>query len=279
LNLFLHITGRRDDGYHDLQTAFQLLDYGDTLSIAVGAGNGEVELVGDLKELAPQENLIWRAASLLQDRSGCRQSASIELTKRLPLGGGLGGGSSNAATTLVALNHLWQCGFNTDQLAELGRELGADVPVFVRGLSAWGEGIGDKLAPLALAENWFVVLQPGVHVETAKLFSNPQLTRNSTPITIAGFRAGERTRNVFEPLVCKLWPEVDQARQALDTCRPEHAAPARLTGSGACVFAQLGSENEAQYVLSSLQDRWVGFVARGVNQSPLLDALRRHQGQ
>ncbi len=283
LNLFLHITGRRDDGYHNLQTAFQLLDYGDTLAIGVGTEvsdkPGHIELLGDLQHLQQEENLIYRAASLLQARAACHQSASIELTKRLPMGGGLGGGSSNAATTLVALNHLWQCGFGTDQLAAMGRELGADVPVFVRGLSAWGQGIGDELAPLTLAQNWFVVLQPGVHVETAKLFSNPQLTRNSTPITIAGFRAGEITSNVFEPLVCELWPEVRQARQALDACRPAEAKPARLTGSGACVFAELGSESEAQIVLSSLQDRWAGFVARGVNHSPLLDALGQHRAR
>ncbi len=278
LNLFLHITGRREDGYHNLQTAFQLLDFGDTLDIEIGDHHTNVALSGDLADLPVEENLIWRAAKLLQAHTGSRQSASIGLTKRLPLGGGLGGGSSNAASTLVALNHLWRCGLNIDELAKLGSQLGADVPVFVRGESAWGEGIGDKLSPLRLAESWFVVLQPGVHVETAKLFSNPQLTRNSTPITIAGFRAGEVTSNVFEPLACELWPEIDQARQALDSCRPESASPARLTGSGACVFATAGSDNEAHFVLSSLQDRWGGFVARGVNRSPLLGALAQHQG-
>lgn len=279
LNLFLHITGRRDDGYHNLQTVFQLLDFGDTLEIAArdATANGDITISGDVADIAPADNLIWRAATLLQQHSGGRQSAHIKLLKRIPMGAGLGGGSSNAATALLVLNQLWGCGLTLDQLASLGRQLGADVPVFVRGHSAWAEGIGEQLTPLTLGSQWFVVLKPDVHVKTAHLFSNPQLTRDCTPITIAGFRSGEFTCNVFEPVACHLWPDIAQALQALNACGSQRKMTARLTGTGACVFLPCGSKNEAQSVLSSLGRKWNGFIAQGVDRSPLhrmLDGIR-----
>lgn len=268
LNLFLHITGRRADGYHLLQTVFQLLDYGDTLRFRLRA-DGDIRRDYSLVGVAEQDDLIVRAARLLQAHCHGRQGVDIELEKRLPAGGGLGGGSSDAATTLIALNHLWGCDLTSEQLAALGLHLGADVPVFVHGHSAWAEGVGDRLDALALPEPWYVVLAPEVNVSTAEVFSDPQLIRDCPPITIRAFLTGQRVHNVCEPVVMARFPLVAKALHALS----EHA-PARLTGTGACVFASFASESAARAAWAELSGQWRGFVAQGVNTSPLLQVLQ-----
>ncbi|MBU6420638.1 MAG: 4-(cytidine 5'-diphospho)-2-C-methyl-D-erythritol kinase [Gammaproteobacteria bacterium] len=266
LNLFLHVTGRRADGYHLLQTLFQFLDHGDTLDFELRA-DGRITRPTGPGEIAEAEDLVVRAAQLLRESSGVRHGVDIHLHKRLPHQAGLGGGSSDAATTLVALNRLWAAGLDTEALAALALELGADVPVFVRGRAAWAEGVGEILTPVDLPEPWYLVLQPGCSVATREVFQAPDLTRNSAAITIARFYAGEG-QNDFEPVVRKRYPPVAQALDWLG-----QRAPARLTGSGACVFAAFESENAARLVLSALPQAWQGFVARGRNRSPLLDRL------
>ena len=265
LNLFLHITSRRADGYHVLQTLFQFIDFGDQLRFHLN-DEGRVYRLGELAGVAEDDDLCVRAARLLQAETGCRQGAGIALAKRLPLGGGLGGGSSDAATTLVALNHLWGLGLDEDALATLGLRLGADVPVFVRGHAAWAEGVGEVLQPVMLDEPWFLVLVPGVSVATAALFAHPELTRDQPPVKMRDFLAGT-CGNVFEPLVRQACPEVEAALQWLS----ERAA-ARMTGTGACVFAAFNTEDEARRVAAAAEGRWQTIVARGRNRSPLLAA-------
>jgi 4-diphosphocytidyl-2-C-methyl-D-erythritol kinase len=269
LNLFLHITGRRDDGYHLLQTVFQPLSVGDTLDFLPRAADG-IHLETPLPGVPPERDLVVRAARLLRETAGIGGGAVIRLHKRLPMGGGLGGGSSDAATTLVALDHLWGLGLGEDRLAELGVALGADVPVFVRGRAAWAEGVGEQLTPLDLPEAWYLVIDPGVSLSTAELFSAPELTRNCPPITIPDFLSG-RGVNVFEPLVRARSPELDRAMAWLH----ERAGTARLTGTGACIFAALSRREEAEAMLGRLPAPWRGFVARGLNRSPLLERLAR----
>lgn len=262
LNLFLLVTGRREDGYHDLQTLFQLLDYGDQLAFSIRQDGGlrrQTEMAG----VAERDDLTVRAADILQRESNTPLGVDIFVDKKLPLGGGLGGGSSDAATTLVALNQLWQCGFNKDELAHMGKELGADIPVFVYGATAWAEGIGEQLTPVSLPKRWYVVVQPAVEVSTASIFSDPQLTRDNPPITIADFLA-RGSENVFEPLVTGKYPEV---KQALDWL--EQHAPARMTGTGSCVFASLETRFEANDILSQLPAELSGFVASGTQYSPM----------
>lgn len=266
LNLFLKITGRRADGYHTLQTLFQLLDYGDELRFQA-TDNPDITLSPSLAGVADADNLILRAARLLQDASGCGRGARIELDKRLPLGGGIGGGSSNAATTLLALNQLWRTGFSLRQLAKLGLSLGADVPVFVYGRTAWAEGIGEQLQAVDLEQHWFVVIHPGCSVSTREIFSHQQLTRNSPPIKIAAFlRQG--AGNDCENVVKSLYPEVKNALEWLN-----QFAPAQLTGTGSCLFARFADEASAQDVFSKRPASYSGFVARGVNHSPSITAL------
>jgi 4-diphosphocytidyl-2-C-methyl-D-erythritol kinase len=268
LNLFLHITSRRPDGYHLLQTVFQLLDVGDALRFRI-TPESSIRRDYELPGVSAEADLVVRAARLLQQYCQVASGAQIQLTKRLPAGGGLGGGSSDAATTLVALNQLWGCNLAPDALAELGLRLGADVPVFVRGHSAWGEGVGEYLEPIELPERWFVVLAPAVSVSTPKVFSDPQLIRDCPPITIRDFLAG-RGQNVCEPVVRAQYPEVAEALDALASF-----ASARLTGTGACVFAGFDSEQAARAAWSQLAGQWQGFVAKGVNTSPLLDTLQQ----
>ncbi|HVW71267.1 MAG TPA: 4-(cytidine 5'-diphospho)-2-C-methyl-D-erythritol kinase, partial [Steroidobacteraceae bacterium] len=221
LNLFLHVTGRRPDGYHELQTLFQLIDLCDTVGIRV-QGDGRIERPEGPVGVDPDSDLTVRAAKALQSATGCRLGASLRIVKKIPMGGGLGGGSSDAATVLLALNHLWGCGQSVDQLARLGLPLGADVPVFVRGSSAWAEGVGERLEPVELPERWYVVIHPGVAVPTRDVFQSPELTRNSPIITIrafferggapiAGGTAGSATRNDCEPVVRARYPEVADA--------------------------------------------------------------------
>ena len=263
LNLFLHIIGRRDDGYHLLQTVFQFLDFGDRLRFTPRT-DGRVQRLNALPGVRPEQDLVVRAARLLQQACDSAQGVDIEVDKRLPMGGGLGGGSSDAATTLVALNHLWQCGLDQMVLARLGLQLGADVPVFIQGQAAWAEGIGEQLMPVELPESWFVVLCPPITVSTAEVFSAPQLRRDCPPITIRDFLAGGDVANVCEPLVRARYPEVDAALRDLDAF-----APARMTGTGACVFAAFEEEAVARQAYEALANKWPGFVARGMNTSPL----------
>lgn len=262
LNLFLHILGRRDDGYHQLQTVFQLLDFGDELLLRTRA-DGQIRLTPELAGVPVRQNLIWRAADALRQATGCTLGADIHLTKRLPMGGGLGGGSSNAATALVGLNRLWRTGLDTEALIRMGRNLGADVPIFIRGDSAWAEGIGDLLTPVELPERWFVVLIPDCHVSTANIFQHRELTRDTLPITIRAFLGGGGN-NDCQPVVEKLHPEVLAARRWL-----QQYGPSRMTGTGACVFAPFDTQAEAESILAQRPDHLDGFVARGVNRSPL----------
>ena len=267
LNLFLHITGRRADGYHELQTLFRLLDWGDHMYFSAN-NSGEITLGGSELNIPPAQNLIVRAALALPRLDG-RQGAHVELHKRIPEGGGLGGGSSNAATTLLALNQLWELGLSTTQLQQLGAQLGADVPVFTAGHTAWAEGIGEILRPVNLADSWYLVIAPQCHVSTAEIFSNEPLTRNTSPIKIAAFFEGH-SRNDCQDLVRSLHPEVDNALKWLD-----NFGEARLTGTGACVFASFPNEQQARLALGQLPDPMTGFVAKGVNTSPVLSALAR----
>ena len=262
LNLFLHITGRRPDGYHALQTVFQLLDHGDTLHVSAD-DSGEIVLETGFPGVAHEDNLIVRAARKLAAHTGSTRGARLAIDKRLPMGGGLGGGSSNAATTLVALNELWQLGLSIDELADLGLSLGADVPVFVRGHSCWAEGVGERITPIELPERWYVVLVPDCHVGTRDVFTAPDLTRNTAPITMRAFLAGEG-HNDCEPVVRRRYPAVAQALDWLG----QHG-DARLTGTGACVFAAFSNEDEAR-TIAALRAPGAGcFVAKGLNISPL----------
>jgi len=263
LNLFLHITGRRPDGYHELQTVFQFLDYSDYLSFTPRS-DGAIQLHG-MSGIAPEDNLIVRAARLLQPRDR-PSGVDIHIDKRLPMGGGLGGGSSNAATTLLALNHLWQTGHSPDALAEKGLSLGADVPVFVRGHSAWAEGVGEKLTPVSAPEDWFVVLIPPCEISTAEVFRHQGLTRDTPKRRIRTAFEGNADgfKNDCEPVVQALYPDV---KKAIDWLKA--FGNARLTGTGACVFASFGTQSAAQQVLASSPSGIEGFIAQGVNHSPL----------
>ncbi|MBY6190561.1 4-(cytidine 5'-diphospho)-2-C-methyl-D-erythritol kinase [Microbulbifer agarilyticus] len=275
LNLMLRILGRREDGYHELQTVFQLLDVGDTMTFSP-TNDGQIHLHCPGVDVPPEQNLIVRAARLLQAAALQQLSnrrdfgAKITVDKVLPAGGGIGGGSSDAATTLLALNHLWQCELDLEALAELGRQLGADVPVFVRGTSAFAEGVGEKLTPVAIEPRWYLVLKPVCHVSTAALFSNPRLTRDSAAITLAALRdrqlnsdwLNQYAGNDFQPLVEDLYPEVREAREWL-----AQYADAFLTGTGACVFAGFESEAAARKVLAARPNGWEGFVAKGADES------------
>jgi 4-diphosphocytidyl-2-C-methyl-D-erythritol kinase len=267
LNLFLHITGRRADGYHNLQTLFQLLDYGDTLRFTA-RNDGEVTLSPAIPGVAFEDNLIIKAVHLLQQQTEVSLGVDIQLEKRLPMGGGIGGGCSNAATTLVALNHLWQCGLSQPQLQQLGLQLGADVPVFVFAQTAWAEGVGEALQAIEMPENWFLVVQPDCHVSTQQIFSHKDLTRDSPAIKVAAFLE-QGGQNACQALVRSLYPQVDEALNWF----AEHGYQAKLTGTGACVFTQFATAEAAQHVLHSLPKHLPGFVAQGVNQSPLYNLI------
>lgn len=268
LNLFLYITGQRADGYHTLQTLFQFLDYGDTLDIAP-RGDGEIRLLTPVEGVAHEDNLIVRAARLLMkaasesNRLPQGSGADISIEKRLPMGGGLGGGSSNAATVLVALNHLWQCGLSVDELAALGLTLGADVPVFVRGHAAFAEGVGEILTPVEPEEKWYLVAHPGVSIPTPVIFKDPDLPRNTPKRSIKTLLKCE-FGNDCEVIARKRFREVDAALSWL-----LEYAPSRLTGTGACVFAEFDTESRARQVLEQAPEWLKGFVAKGVNLSPL----------
>ena len=269
INLFLHITGQREDGYHLLQTAFQFLDYCDFLQFAV-TEQSDIQLSTPISGIPEDQNLIVRAAKQLQQQCKCTKGAVISIDKNLPMGGGLGGGSSNAATTLVALNHLWQCHLNTKQLAEIGLNLGADVPVFIHGYAAWAEGVGEQLTTISPAEPWYVVIMPPCHVSTAQIFASQELTRDCEPITIPRFLSGEG-RNICEGIVREHYPAVSDALDWLN-----QFGKARMTGTGACVFLGFDSQEQAQNVVSTLPKDWQGFIARGQNKSPLATLMAKH---
>ena len=269
LNLFLHVTGRRQDGYHDLQTIFQLIERCDRIGLAVRS-DGRITRTAGMADVEPDKDLAVRAARALQRRAGVALGADIQVIKRIPAGGGLGGGSSDAASVLLALNALWRCELSLEQLALLGMELGADVPVFVFGNSAWGEGRGERLTAMELPPRWFLVIHPGVGVSTAEIFQAPELTRNSTVITIRAF-SESRAVNVFEPVICARRPEVAEALAWLRGQVDAHGAAvtARMTGTGACIFASFERAEDAERVAARVPDRWSSFVARGLNRSPL----------
>lgn len=268
LNLFLHIVGRRADGYHRLQTVFQLLDWGDTLRLRPRA-DGVMRRLDPLPGVAVEDDLALRAAHALRAATGTRWGVDVAIDKLIPVGGGLGGGSSDAATTLVALNRLWRTGLDEDRLAAIGLGLGADVPLFVRGRSAWAEGVGERLTPIELPPGWFVVLDPGVQVPTAELFQAPDLTRDAPQMTIPRFTSGAVTGNAFEPVVRRRFAAVARALDWLNG----HGA-ARLSGSGACVFVPVVSREAGAAILEGCPLDMRGFVARGVSESPLLACLR-----
>jgi 4-diphosphocytidyl-2-C-methyl-D-erythritol kinase len=263
LNLMLRVVGRRADGYHLLQTVFQLLDYGDELGFGV-RHDGAVVRIGTVEGVPPEADLVVRAARALQSATGCAAGADIALHKRLPMGGGLGGGSSDAATTLHALNRLWGLGLDLDELAAIGLRLGADVPIFVRGHSSWSEGVGERLTPIALPPAWYLVVRPPCEVSTRDVFADPELTRNSALITISDFLAGASGNDCL-PVVEKRHPPVADALRWLG--RFTHP---RLTGTGSCVFGVFATEQDALGVLAQLPERFAGFVSRGIDRSPVL---------
>ncbi len=270
LNLFLYVTGRRPDGYHELQTAFRLIDLADTLRY-VSRKDEEVVLRQPLLGVPPEQDLCVRAARLLKQATGHRGGVEISLEKRIPMGGGLGGGSSDAATTLLALNHLWRLGLARGQLQQLALKLGADVPVFVFGGNAFAEGVGERLAPIVLPDAWYLVLVPPVAVPTAEVFAYPELTREAKPIRITAFFDGLKTRtlrNDLEPVVSKHYPEVARHLAWLN----QHGE-GRMSGSGACVFAEYSTQSAAYAAQAELPRTMRGFVARGLERHPLQGLL------
>ena len=271
LNLFLHIVGRRPDGYHELQTCFQFVDLCDEITLKVRA-DGEIRRAQEIPGLPADADLCVRAARALKAASGSALGVDISLEKRIPIGGGLGGGSSDAATCLVALNQLWNLNWPAQKLAALGLKLGADVPVFVHGRVAWAEGVGERLTPLypplAPSEPNYLILKPNVFVSTAAVFQDPELTRNSAPITIHGFLASGG-RNDCLGVVRRRYPEVAHALDWLSVF-----GSARLTGTGACVFLACETLDLAQEILRKVPPEFEGFLARGLNDSPLLEGLR-----
>lgn len=268
LNLFLHVVGRRADGYHLLQTLFRFLDFGDSLDIELRS-DGEIRLLNPIADVPPERDLCWRAARLLQTHTGCRLGADIRLHKCLPMGGGLGGGSSDAATVLLVLNRLWGLNLPRVELQALGLTLGADVPIFVFGRSAFAQGVGEILTPWTPAPASYVVLTPPVHVSTPAIFANPGLTRNTPSIKILDLSDGYG-RNDLEPLACALHPEVAEYLTWLNS-QIDGSGLARMTGSGACVFASFSARAEAERVFALCPGYMNGFVADGLDQHPLYE--------
>jgi len=294
LNLFLHITGRREDGYHLLQSVFQFLDYSDKLFFNIRT-DSTINLDPPLASVSNDDNIIVKAAKALQKHTNCQKGADITLDKHLPMGGGLGGGSSDAATTLLALNALWETKLSKQELMDIGLTLGADVPVFIFGHSAWAEGVGEDLEAINLAEDWFLVIFPNIHINTGTIFSSIELTRDKLPIKIRDFLNGS-TENVCEPVVSELYPEVKEALDWLDkhaeveaksnartntrtdimgdtrtSGRTNARTNAKLTGTGACIFASFGSEKDseqqARKIAACVPKKWQVFVAKGLNKT------------
>ena len=269
LNLFLHVVGRRQDGYHLLQTVFRFLDFSDQLSFAVRP-DGIVRLHNPIAGVPEEKDLCVRAAKLLQQKTATTQGVDIFMQKQIPMGGGLGGGSSDAATTLLALNHLWKVNLNPEQLLELGLQLGADVPVFIFGQNAFAEGVGEKLAAIELPPAWYLVLVPPVQVSTAEIFTSKELTRNTIPITIPPFSVWQG-HNDLELVVCRAYPEVARCLEWLK--RLENTTIAAMSGSGACVFAEFATERAARAAFEQIPDDMKGFVAKGLDCHPMHKTL------
>ena len=283
LNRFLHITGRRSDGYHELQTAFQFLDYADEIQLTVRE-DGQIRRITDVAGVAVEDDLTVRAGRLLKSVSEVPLGADIRIRKRIPTGAGLGGGSSDAATALVGLNRLWGVGLSQAELAELGLRLGADVPVFIFGSAAWAEGVGQILTRLDIEECWYLIVYPGCHVSTARVFSAPDLTRDSPPLKIRDLFPGprgnqspfdllKRGRNDCETVVRQRYPQVDAALRWLSG-----EGPARMTGTGAAVFTPLADQCAGHASLARVPDGWQGILARGLNRSPLYVAAASSEG-
>lgn len=266
LNLMLRITGQREDGYHLLQTVFQLTDLCDWLTFSP-RDDGQIRLTTPIPNVPEETDLTIRAAKLLRKETGCLQGVNIEVEKNLPMGGGLGGGSSDAATTLVALNHLWGLDVPEQRLMQLGLQLGADVPVFIFGHAAWAEGVGEKLEKIDVPEKWIVIIKPECHVDTKEVFSLKDLTRDSKSIRMADFLTGQHQNDCLD-VVRKLYKPVEKA--LIDLSR---FSEARLTGTGACVFAQFDSEELAKQAYESLNRQWQVYLTKGLNRSLLLDML------
>lgn len=265
LNLFLHVTGRRADGYHLLQTAFQLINRSDSLHIQT-RNDGILRRTNTIAGVPEHDDLIIRAARLLQNHTGCRLGADLTLDKQLPMGGGLGGGSSDAASTLIGLNHLWGCGLKRQELMDLGLQLGADVPFFLFGHNAFAEGVGEKLQAIETPECWYLVIEPGVQVPTPAIFSAKELTRDTKPVKITDFSSSAKKnwKNDLQTVACALFPQVDEAVKWLNTY-----GDAKMTGSGACVFCAFFDENSANEVLKQVPDRWAAWVAKALSQHPM----------
>jgi 4-diphosphocytidyl-2-C-methyl-D-erythritol kinase len=266
LNLFLRITSRRADGYHTLQTVFRLLDWGDRISVRLRNDDRVVRVGKAAAGVFEQDDLLVRAAKILQKDANCTQGADISIEKYIPMGAGLGGGSSDAASVLVALNQLWGTGFDVDRLAAMGLRLGADVPAFVRGQNAWAEGVGEQLVPINLPPAWYVLASPGVHVATADIFQDPDLTRDAAPATISDFLSGTALDNAFEPVLRRREPAVE----ALFTLLARIGRP-RLTGSGSMCFVEFANRGSAEAALAALPPGIDAWLARGAERSPLLD--------
>ena len=266
INLFLHINGRRADGYHELQTLFQFLEYGDELEFDV-RNDGQIQRLGGLRDVPPEQDLVVRAARALQQAAQCRLGANIRVLKRIPAGAGLGGGSSDAATTLAVLNQLWGLRLPADELATIGLRLGADVPIFLHGHAAWAEGVGERLIDSEPEEHWYLLVTPELHVSTATVFGHPELPRNSPRISPADYQF-EHTRNDCEALVRTLHPAVNQALDALSDF-----GPCRMSGTGCAAYAKFPDRALAQAAFAQLNGRWPMQIARGCNVSPLTLAL------
>ncbi len=264
LNLFLHVVGRRADGYHLLQTAFRLLDWGDRLDFTE-RDDGLIRRVAGPADVPPEQDLVVRAARLLQQESGTSSGVDIAVRKTLPMGGGLGGGSSDAATTLLALNRLWSLDLTRERLQTLALSLGADVPFFIYGRDAFAEGVGEKFAPLALPPAWYVIIAPGVQIPTAEIFRAKELTRDSAPIKITDFAIAP-TRNDLQAVACSRYPEVGVVIDWL-----AHYAPARMTGSGACIYAEVASADEAERIVTNCPAQWQVWRARSLERHPLYE--------
>ncbi|GEM81821.1 4-(cytidine 5'-diphospho)-2-C-methyl-D-erythritol kinase [Vibrio superstes] len=272
LNLFLYITGRRANGYHELQTLFQFINFGDELSITAN-DSGKITVTPELTGVPLEQNLIWKAAAALQAHAKCKFGADIHIKKVLPMGGGIGGGSSNAATTLVALNYLWDLNIPLPQLADIGLSLGADVPVFVQGFAAFAEGVGENLTQVTPAEKWYLVVRPDVSIATVDIFTHPDLTRDTKK---RGWNELDSSpyENDCEKIVRLLYPEVDKQLSWL-----LQYAPSRLTGTGSCVFAEFDTQHEAETILRQLPENTTAFVAQGNNISPLHLTLAQFTAQ
>ena len=268
LNLFLRITSRRADGYHQLQTLMQLLDWGDTLHVRLTSGNRIMRVGGDTMAIPESDDLIVKAAKILRNVANSSQGAELAVTKRIPQGGGFGGGSSDAASTLLVLNRLWDTRLDIEDLAAIALELGADVPVFVRGRTAWAEGIGETLTPVDLPPSWFVLVDPGIHVPTRDLFQASELTRDAPPATILDFVSGASLGNAFEPVLRRLEPAVDATLRVMS-----ELGQACLTGSGSGCFLRFDTRDAALQARAALPGEWRSWVAEGVSRSPLLTAL------